>query len=198
MPRTVDHDQRRAELVAAAWRVIHEHGIHGATTRAIAAEARTSLSVLAHFFGAKEDVLVAAQTQIYDRIVRRAFEFAGELQGVEGLRSALEAALPFDEERAFDAEVNVAFAAAALSDPALGRARRQSHARIRHLLAGTIGEARSAGELRDGLTDSEICDEFIATVEGGALLALVDLEADADLAARLDRLVASFVARIRP
>ena len=197
MPRHVDHAHRRAEIAAASWRVIREHGIHGTTTRAIAAEANTSLSVLAHFFGAKEDVLVASQTLIYERIVQRAFQYAGELQGVEGLRAALEAALPFDEERAFDAEVNVAFAAAALSDPVLGEARRRSHARIRTLLAGTIGEARAAGELREGLTDLEVCDEFIATVEGGALLALVDVEADADLPARLTGLVDSFVARIR-
>ena len=196
MPRHVDHVHRRAELVAASWRVIRARGIHGTTTRAIAAEADTSLSVLAHFFGAKEDVLVASQTLMYERIVDRAFRLAGDRQGIEGLRAALEAALPFDEERAFDAEVNVACAAAARSDPALAQARRQSHARIRHLLAGTIGEARAAGALREGLTDLDVCDEFIATVEGGALLALVDIDEDAQITSRLDRLVESFIARV--
>jgi AcrR family transcriptional regulator len=197
MPRTVDHALRRAELVEASWRVIRARGIHGTTTRAIAAEADTSLSVLAHFFGAKEDVLVASQTLIYERIIDRAYRFAGPLQGIDGLRAALEAALPFDEDRAFDAEVNVAFAAAALSDPALAEARRRSHARIRELLADTIGEARATGDLRNGLTDLDIGDEFIATVEGGALLALVDIDEDEQIATRLERLVESFIARVR-
>lgn len=196
MPRQVDHVERRAELVAASWRVIRSRGIHGTTTRAIAAEANTSLSVLAHFFGAKEDVLVASQTLMYERIIDRAYRLAGPLQGIAGLRAALEAALPFDEERAFDAEVNVAFAAAALSDPLLAQARRRSHARIRDLLAGTIDEARTAGDLRAGLTDIDIGDAFIATVEGGALLALVDTDEDAQITPRLDRLVDAFIARV--
>lgn len=197
MPRLIDHTQRRAEIVAAAWRVIRRVGIDGTTTRAIAAEAGCSLSVLAHFFGAKEDLLVAAQTQMYDRIIERAFRTAGELNGLEALACALDAALPLDEERAFDAAVNVAFAAAALSDPALAAARRRSHARIRTLLAHPIAEARAVDEIRPGLDDVEIGDEFIVLVEGGVLLGLVDADPGDELTARLTRVAAAFIERLR-
>ncbi|HWS38283.1 MAG TPA: TetR family transcriptional regulator, partial [Actinoplanes sp.] len=102
MPRLVDHDLRRAELLAAAWRVVRTRGVEGTTTRAIADEAGCSLSVLAHFLGGKDDILVAAQKAVYDRIVERAFEIGGDLFGLDGLRAALEAVLPLDEERAAD------------------------------------------------------------------------------------------------
>lgn len=51
--------ERRAELVAAAVRVIAAHGVEGATTRRIAQEANAPLATLHYCFAAKE-VLFAA------------------------------------------------------------------------------------------------------------------------------------------
>ncbi len=197
MPRRSDHARRRAEITAAAWRVIRRAGIDGATTRAIAAEAGCSLSVLAHFFGAKEDLLVAAQTAMYDRIVERALDAVGERGGLDALAGALDSALPLDEERAFDAAVNVAFAAAALSDPALAAARIGAHERIRELLDAPIAQARAAGELREDLDAVAVADEFIVLVEGGILLGLVDADLGDELTARLTRVAGAFIARLR-
>lgn len=50
MPKIVDHDQRRRELAEAAWKVITEVGIDGATTREIARASGYSTGVLAHYF----------------------------------------------------------------------------------------------------------------------------------------------------
>ena len=43
MPKIVDHDQRRIELVDATWRIIARLGIESATMREIALEAGLSL-----------------------------------------------------------------------------------------------------------------------------------------------------------
>ena len=51
--------ERRAELVAAAVRVIAAHGVDGATTRRIAEEANAPLATLHYCFSSKE-VLFAA------------------------------------------------------------------------------------------------------------------------------------------
>lgn len=200
MPRLVDHERRRAELLAATWRVVRQRGVEGTTTRAIADEAGCSLSVLAHFLGGKDDILVAAQTAVYDRIVDRAFRLGGELEGLAALLAALEAVLPLDAERAADAHVNVAFAGAALSHPRLAESRRASHVRIRELLRVCLREARELGELDDGVADDEALDDFIILVEGSTLLSLVDGWHDADRghdADRLRRLAATFVDRLR-
>ena len=39
MPRTIDHDARRAELAEAVWRVILHRGIGAVSVRTVAAEA---------------------------------------------------------------------------------------------------------------------------------------------------------------
>ena len=198
MPRLVDRARRRAELVSATWRVVRARGVEGTTTRAIADEAGCSLSVLAHFLGGKDEILVAAQTAVYDRIVERAFALGGSLHGLAALRAALEAALPLDDERAADAHVNVAFAGAALSSPRLAEARRAAHERIRPLLLTCLREARERGELRPGVADEDVVDDFVVVVEGGTLLALVDVRSDpAANAARLRRIATSFVDSLR-
>lgn len=196
MPRLVDHSERRAGLLAATWRVVRAHGVDGTTTRAIAAEAGCSLSVLAHFLGGKDEILVAAQTSVYDRIVERAYALTHGSYGLAGLRGALDAALPFDEERAADAHVNVAFAGAALSHPGLAQARRASHARIRELLLVTLSEAHARDELRPDIGDEDVVDDFIVLVEGAALLTLVDGQDD-ERVARLSRMADAFVDRLR-
>ncbi|MFC7529520.1 TetR/AcrR family transcriptional regulator [Actinoplanes sp. GCM10030250] len=197
MPRLVDHDLRRAGLLAAAWRVVRARGVEGTTTRAIADEAGCSLSVLAHFLGGKDDILVAAQKAVYDRIVERAFRIGGDLDGLAGLRAALDAVLPLDEERAADAHVNVAFAGAALSHPRLAESRRRSHQEIRLHLRNCLREARELNELRPGVDDEAVIDDFIILVEGSTLLSLVDGWAEEGRAERLSRLATQFVEQLR-
>ncbi|GIF05352.1 TetR/AcrR family transcriptional regulator [Actinoplanes siamensis] len=193
MPRLVDRDVRRGELLAATWRVVRARGVEGTTTRAIADEAGCSLSVLAHFLGGKDDILVAAQKAVYDRIVERAFRIGGELFGLAALRAALDAVLPLDDERAADAHVNVAFAGAALSHPRLAESRRESHRAIRAHLRTCLREARELRELRDGVADEAVIDDFIILVEGSTLLGLVDGWAEEGRAERLTRLADNFV-----
>jgi AcrR family transcriptional regulator len=197
MPRLVDHARRRAELLSATWRVVRARGVEGTTTRAIADEAGCSLSVLAHFLGGKDEILMAAQTAVYDRIVERAFALGGSLYGLAALGAALEAVLPLDEERTADAHVNVAFAGAALSNPRLAEARRGAHERIRALLLTCLAEARERGELRPDVEDQDVVDDFVVVVEGGTLLALVDGRDDGDTTARLERIATTVVGNLR-
>ncbi|PRY68076.1 TetR family transcriptional regulator [Glaciihabitans tibetensis] len=197
MPRLVEHGQRRAEILEAVWRVVRARGLEQTTTRAIAEEAGCSLSVLAHYFGGKDEIILSAQTAVYERIVQRAFRLGGDLFGLAALEQALLAGLPLDEERVADAQVTVAFASAALSRPLLADARRRSHHEIRRLLYGCLAEARELDELGDGVTDSDVVDEFIVLVEGIGLFGLLDGPPDNGMNRRLTRLASDFVARLR-
>ncbi|GLW32044.1 TetR/AcrR family transcriptional regulator [Actinoplanes regularis] len=197
MPKLVDHEARKAELLAATWRVVRTRGVEGTTTRAIADEAGCSLSVLAHFLGGKDDILVAAQKAVYELIVERAFRLGGTLYGLAALRAALDAVLPIDAERAADAHVNVAFAGAALSHPLLAESRRESHRAIRVHLRNCLREARELGEVRPGVADEAVIDDFIILVEGSTLLSLVDGWAEEGRAERLTRLADGFVNQLR-
>ena len=196
MRRREDHARRRAEIVDAALRVLGRAGLDGATTRAIADEAGCTLSVLAHYFGGKDGLLVAAQTAVYDRIVERAFRTGGELLGLAALSAALDAALPLDAERMADAAANVAFAAEALSHPELAEARRRSRQEIRRVLYGCLSEARQVDELRDGVEDAAVVQEFFTLVEGSALQVGLD-SADPAVSRRAAALAAALVDGLR-
>lgn len=66
MPRTParrpDDEGRRAELIAAASRVIAEHGIAAATTRRIAEEAGVPTGLVHYWFAGKDELLEAVIT----------------------------------------------------------------------------------------------------------------------------------------
>ena len=60
MPKIVDWDERRDQILSATWRVIARDGIAGATIRAIAREASCSAGILAHYFDDKEEIFFSA------------------------------------------------------------------------------------------------------------------------------------------
>ena len=59
MPRPNTADERRAEILAAAIRVLAREGLGEATTRKIAAEAGVNQAMLAYYFGSKDELLFA-------------------------------------------------------------------------------------------------------------------------------------------
>ena len=72
MPKIVDWDARRDEILSATWRVIARDGIARATIRAIAREAGCSRGILAHYFDDKADILGSALVMSRCRNVERA------------------------------------------------------------------------------------------------------------------------------
>src|SRR6185312_13615964 len=96
MPRIVDHEERRAEVAAAVWRIVSRDGLEAATVRRVAAEAGMSTSVVSHYFSGKDDLLRLAFRIVVERGRDRAI-----VQGDEGgrARALLVTALPLDAER---------------------------------------------------------------------------------------------------
>jgi TetR/AcrR family transcriptional repressor of bet genes len=68
MPRAVDHEQRRFEIVAGLWQIVAEQGIEGVSLRTVAARAGVSMGRVQHYFGTKDALVVAG----IDLLVKRA------------------------------------------------------------------------------------------------------------------------------
>ena len=64
MPRVVDHEERRWEIVYALWLVIAEHGIEGVSLRHVAAAADVSMGRIQHYFGTKDALVLAGCTAL--------------------------------------------------------------------------------------------------------------------------------------
>ncbi|MFA5890812.1 MAG: TetR/AcrR family transcriptional regulator [Actinomycetota bacterium] len=87
MPQVAGSEDRRAQIVAAALRVLAREGLAGATTRRIAAEAGVNVATLNYHFGGKDELLASVleeTTRMFATAVRRA------IRTDSGLRAALE------------------------------------------------------------------------------------------------------------
>lgn len=105
MPKIVDHDARRRELVSAALRVITTEGFAAASVRRVAQEAGHSPGALRHYFP-RQDALVA---EVLDEVTRTAaarliprildLGVAGPDAVVGAACALLEELMPLDEQR---------------------------------------------------------------------------------------------------
>ncbi|SDM27199.1 TetR/AcrR family transcriptional regulator [Sediminibacillus halophilus] len=71
MPKKVNHEQRRNKIAEAAWRVILENGMEGASVRKIAEKAGLSLGALRYYFSNQEELILYAMRLVKDRAAER-------------------------------------------------------------------------------------------------------------------------------
>src|ERR671926_102081 len=167
MPKIVDHDQRRVELVNATWRIIARDGMEGATMREIAAEAGFANGALKPYFPTKDDLLTFAFGHVFNQTNRRMEAATSGLAGLAALRAYCHEILPLDEERVSEARIVIPFWQKALTDPVKARLHEEFMEQWRSDLHGHLAEAREAGEVRTGIRDEEIVG-FLMTFALGA------------------------------
>src|SRR3977135_1967542 len=119
MPKIVDWDARRDEILAATWRVIARDGIARATIRAIAREADCSRGILAHYFDDKADILGSALMLSHRRVIDRIDTQTAGRAGLDALRGTMLARRPIDEQRDLEAQIEISFWGRALGTPVL-------------------------------------------------------------------------------
>ena len=169
MPKVVDHDERRHQVLGAVWRVIERDGIDNTTVRAIAKEAGYSSGVLVHYFEDKGDIFTSALRLSHERIRARWAQKLRGLSGLAALREFVLDNLPLDEERRLETRLEIAYWARALSnDDVLGMQRREAgevHGRVGEL----VRQAQSQGELSNELPAEEIVEVVMALIDGLSL-----------------------------
>ena len=196
MPKVVDHEQRRAELAAAVWRLVSTEGLDALTVRRVAAEAGWSTGALVHYFADKESLVLFAFRTVADRVGSRVDRLAHESSDpLELARALLVEGLPLDADRRAEVRVWFAFLGLALTRPSLAKAQRVGYRAWRSRLEQLLRQAQLEGRI-DPEVDCELeAAELVALVDGLAvqatfeprtltserLVALVD--------ARLERLV---------
>src|SRR3954453_10940390 len=158
MPKEVDHDQRREELLEAVWRVIARDGMEGATIRAIAKETGWSTGVLAHYFGDKDDIISSALRLAYERIAAR---WDAKLEGLTGIRALHELVLdnlPLDEERELETRLLMNYWSRVIrgQDGTPPPSRRGPL--LIDLLAQLVADGQEAGEVRSDEAPEDIAE----------------------------------------
>lgn len=122
MPKIVDHDARRRELVEASWAVIAEEGLEGLTMRKVAKAANCTTGRITHYFADREALILASLQTSNLATSKRVSDIIGsDLEVYEKLLAMAEQTLPLDEERRIEVKVWLAFWSAATVNKALAK-----------------------------------------------------------------------------
>ena len=176
MPKIVDHDKRRLELVEATWRIIARRGIEGATMREIATEAGFANGALKPYFPTKDDLLTLAFAHVFNQTNTRMGSSTVGLHGLAALRSYCHEILPLDAEKLNEARIAIAFWQRALTDPAKAALHDSSMEQWREALFAKLREARELGELKDGLNDDDVVGGIMTFTLGAQVTATLTPE----------------------
>lgn len=160
VPKIVDHDKRRREIVEAYLRVLARSGVSGTHGRSVAAELGVVPGTLWHYFDSVEQIAEAAARRGVERTLARIDERSGDLRGLAALLAIAEEILPITDVTRQEARVVVAFWGQVLPDAdprsAFGRPREFTD--------------RTRVALRDAVADGDL----VATTPIEPLVRLLD------------------------
>ncbi|WP_248759740.1 TetR/AcrR family transcriptional regulator [Pseudarthrobacter sp. SSS035] len=180
MPKIVDAEARRAEIVEAVFRIIAVDGLERASLREVADEAGLAVGSVRHYFAGSEELLSHSFAAVVDRITGRlaaalpamAANEPGTGPHRETVLTLLGEFLPLDEERAVDACVWMAFKNAARIRPFLAAEADRSHREV----AAVVGQVITALVPDDGDGQQSLAVEaerLLATLDGLCMHALL-------------------------
>jgi AcrR family transcriptional regulator len=196
MPKIVDWDSKRDEILSATWRVIARDGITGATIRAIAKEANCSRGILGHYFADKADILGSALVLSHRRVGARMSAAAAGLAGLRALRIVMLEALPLDGRRDLEAQIEISFWGRALGNAELRDLQHSEFDRLCARLRGHLSEAAGLGELRDDCNLELATHQLVVLIDGLSAERVLypDRVTPGRQVEMLDRLLRSFAA----
>ncbi|GAA3642002.1 TetR family transcriptional regulator [Lentzea atacamensis] len=148
MPKIVDHEQRRWELVRAVWAVIRERGVQGASVRAVAREAGWSPSSVQYYFSTQAELLLFALKAISEAAELRLAVPDTPTDPRERALTQLERLLPMDADSRVATEIWVAFLSLVRIDAQARELNSAAHVQVtslcRELLEGMAGAGQIA------------------------------------------------------
>ena len=135
MPRLVDHDARKRELLDASLALVAAEGIEAATLRRLARAADCTTGAITYYFEGRDALLVAMLRRAHQTTGARMLRAAGRgASPRDRLWAVLMEALPLDPERLAEWRVWLAFWGAAAGNPALVEENLARYAEWRALL----------------------------------------------------------------
>lgn len=182
VPKIVDAQARRQDVVDAVWRIIGSDGLERASLREVADEAGLAVGSVRHYFASSDELHRYAFSAVVNRILARLSKAEDDVESHEpgsaahndAVLTLLGEFLPLDEERALDACVWLAFKNAARVKPALIAEADRSHRSVAAVVGRVINGLLPEGSSGDRLVvDAE---HLLAVLDGLCMHALLQPE----------------------
>lgn len=146
MPRKVDHDERRQQVVEVVEDLVAETGVEGLTVRNVAQRAGCSTSIVSHYFASKLDLFLHTRRVVRGRAQARLLE---EVEKGSDLLTALGTLLPKDAAGKRDWHTWLAFWGMAPVNPEVTEEHQSGAAEAREIFSTMMANARASGEITD-------------------------------------------------
>ena len=173
MPKLVDREQRRQEILDVTWRIMASRGADAATMREIAREAGYANGALAPYFASKDELVEAAYVYVFERTNDRIQAAVAGKHGVAALRAFLVEVLRASELTRLEARIVLPFWNRTVTDERLARLNDAAMRQWRHDLGRLVAEGREDGDVTVGTADDVVVEQLLATALGLQVLALL-------------------------
>jgi AcrR family transcriptional regulator len=173
VPKLVDREQRRQEILEVTWRLIASRGADAATMREIAREAGYANGALAPYFTNKDELVEAAYVYVFNRTNERIRTAVAGTRGIAALRAFLVEVLPTTEVTRLEARIVLPFWSRTVTDERLARLNDEAMRQWRHELATLLAQGREDGDVTVDIPDDVLVDHLLATALGLQVLALL-------------------------
>lgn len=195
MPRLVDHSVRRAEIIAATWRLIADRGIEATTMREIAREMGLANGALTHYYRDKNALILAAFQYVFDATNDRIAARLRDATGMAALRVFCQEVMPGDQITLQEARVVIPFWQRALTDTHMEAVFVDAMTQWRRRIEDFLAQARADGALRTAVPDHVAAEQLLAMLVGLQILAT--LTPDTTTAALQETLIDTFLDGLR-
>lgn len=166
MPKVVDHEARRREIVDTLLRITARDGLQAATSRAIASELGIATGALWHYFTSFDAVLAAAFTAAFDATNARIDLATRDRRGLSALYATMAEILPTSTVTRNEARVVVNFWGRVAVDEALAAPQQDFDEIWRRRISGHLDEAVADGELIASTPIDDLADVLISISMG--------------------------------
>ncbi|MDZ5783098.1 TetR/AcrR family transcriptional regulator [Marinococcus luteus] len=111
MPKLIDHEKKKEQIIEYAWQSIVNSGAKGATVRNIAKLAEMTPGQIRYYYPTHSSLLDAVMKKVNHKVAQRIQEIFGQenVTEKEQVIQAILAVLPLDDDRYADMEVWMAF-----------------------------------------------------------------------------------------
>lgn len=174
VPKIVDHEQRRSEIVDALWRVVERDGAQAVSVRSVAAEAGMSKTGMSHYFASQSELLAVAVEQTIASVTEESSAFDLTNVTPELATQALLLLIPSGSERRQRAQVWLAVLSASTDDPASAQVLDRLNKETRGGITRVIEGLRASGHLGEGRDIEQVAATTHALVDGLSLQTVTD------------------------
>ncbi|MGW9132454.1 TetR/AcrR family transcriptional regulator [Streptomyces sp. NPDC055681] len=168
MPRVVDSDARRQEILEAALVILAESGLHGLSFRSVAQRLGGSSTLVTHYYRSRRDMLVdlTSYTIAKGRAQLSAAEHEVE-EPLARLRALLQWIVPDDPQSLLEERARLNLSQARDGDPDITHFFEEWEREVRQLLRSHLAPLVPASEI-DAATD------FLRALTNGLSLGMVE------------------------